>query len=185
MKALIATLVLLFSCASASCQQPTAATKEDVEELLRLTSARQQMQQILAGIARQAATAAVDTYSLHHPNASPQQLRRVAEVVGQSWQASLKVVSVDELVTAVIPIYQRHFTHDEMQSIIEFYRSPAGQRYVRELPAMMTESMQAAEPIVKKHLPEIEAAAEKAVQQQQRTNAASSTTGRSHSASPN
>ncbi len=48
---------------------------------------------------------------------------------------------------------------------------------------MMTESMQAAEPVVKKHLPEIEAAAEKAVQQT--THPASSTTGRSHSASPN
>lgn len=182
MKVLIATLVLLSSWVSAACQQPSdRASKEDVEELLRLTGARQQMQQMWEGMARQAATTAADAYHLQHPNASPQQLRKVAEVVGQSWQASIKVLSVDELIAAVIPVYQRHFTHSEIQSVIDFYRSPAGQRYLRELPAMMTESMQAAEPVVKKHLPEIEAAAEKAVQQ----STGSSTTSHSHSASPN
>ena len=115
-------------------------------------------------MAQQAASSAVDSYQAKHPNATPLELRKVAELTGQSMQESFKALSVDELIDAIVPIYQQHFTHADLVTVIEFYSSPTGQKFVKELPAMMAESMQAMRPIIKKHEPEMEAAAEKAAE---------------------
>jgi hypothetical protein len=165
-RALFATLVLLAGCTSAiSQQQLNAATKEDVEQLLEVTGARARVQQMWSQMAQQVATTAADSYRLKNPDATPLELRKVAEVTGLAFQSEMKVLSVDELVDAMIPVYQRHLTHADVQGIIDFYKSSAGQTYLSALPAIMQESMQAADPIVKKHLPEMQAAAEKAIQE--------------------
>lgn len=164
-KIFLAVFVLLLGCAPAFCQQPlNAATKEDVEELLTITGARERVQMMWAQMGRQAATTAADGYRLKHPDATPLELRKVAEATGQSFQSEMAVLSIDEVIEAVIPIYQQHLTHADVRTIIDFYNSEAGQKYLKELPAMTSESMAAMDPIIKKHLPEMQAAAEKALQ---------------------
>lgn len=167
-------LVLASTCAPAfSQQQLNAATREDVEQLLTLTGARDRIQQMWAAMAQQAAITAADSYQHKHPDATPLELREVAEATGQSMQASLKAFPVEELIDAIVPIYQRHFTHADVVTVIEFYSSPTGQKYLKELPAMLSESMQSMQPIIKKHEPEMEAAAEKAAEDVAKTDAAS------------
>jgi len=56
----------------------------------------------------------------------------------------------DELMQAMVPAYQHHLTHGEIQEIIRFDSSPVGQKMLEELPAIMGESMQAAAPIIQK-----------------------------------
>ncbi len=173
---LIACLVLLCSCMPALCQQQLdAATKDDVEELLTLTGARARVQQTWAGMAQQAATSAADAYRLKHPDATPLELRKVAEVTGQYMRDTFKAVSIDELLAAIVPVYQRHLTHADLRGIIDFFNSSTGQKYLKEMPAMTAESMQAVNPIIQKHLPEMEAAAEKAAENSMKP--ASSSTG--------
>jgi hypothetical protein len=60
-----------------------------------------------------------------------------------------------------VPVYERHLTHADVQSILAFYDSPAGQKLLKGTPAMMAESAQAVQPIIQKHQPELDAAAEK------------------------
>ncbi len=163
-KMLVATFVLLLCCAPALCQQQlNAATKEDLEELMTLTGTKARIEQTWAQMGQQAATTAADSYRLKHPDATPLELRKVAEVTGNSFQGMMKVFSVDELIDAMIPIYQRHLTHADVRAVIDFYNSEAGQTYLRELPIISAESTQAIQPIITKHLPEMQAAAEKAV----------------------
>ena len=165
-KTIFATLIVLLSCAPAICQQQlNAATKEDVQELLVVTGSRARIQQMWAQMGQQMASSAADTYRLKHPDATPLELREVAEVTGKSFQSSMSVLSVDEMLNAIIPVYQQHLTHADVRGIIDFYHSEAGQKYLKEAPALMAESMQAVQPIIKKHLPAMEAAAEKAVQE--------------------
>src|ERR1700758_2273648 len=91
-------LVLVATCAPAfSQQQLDAATREDVEQLLTLTGARDRIQQMWAAMAQQAAMTAADSYQHKHPDATPLELRQVAEATGQSMQASLKAFPVEEL----------------------------------------------------------------------------------------
>jgi len=174
-KALVsAVLLFLSSIPLLSQQQLDAATKEDVAQMMELTGVRARMQQMWANMAQQMAVTAADAYRLKHPDATPLQLRQIAESTGRYMQdVTTKILSVDEVLDVMVPIYQRHFTHSDVQSIIEFYMSPTGHKVLKEMPAMMTESMQAANPIIKKHLPEMQAAADKAVQEAAKSASAS------------
>jgi hypothetical protein len=113
-------------------------------------------------MAQQAATMAAESYRRKHPNATPLEVRKAAQAAGECLQAAMKVSSVDELINAMVPIYQRHLTHSDIDGIVEFYSTPLGQKVLKEMPAMMAESMQAVQPILQKHLPELEAQAEAA-----------------------
>ena len=181
---LLSVLVLLFGLVPAVGQQPTApATKQDVEDLLTITGARERVQEIWAGMGRQIAMSMTQAYREAHPSATPAQLHKLAEAARLSFQASVKTIPVDELLAPIVPIYQQHLSHKDVQSIIAFYRTPAGKKYLEEMPAMSAESMQAVQPVIRKHLPEMEAAAEKAAEKAMESNAPAG--GQSPSASPN
>lgn len=176
-RALVAGFAVLLCCASAFCQQQSPATKQDVEELLTLTGAKARIQQIWAQMGQQMATTAADSYHLKHPDATPLQLYKVSQIASKSFQSGVGVLSVDEMIAAIIPIYQQHLSHADVQAIIAFYRTPPGAKYLKEQPAMQSESMKAMEPIIKKHLPEVQAATDKAVQKAMYPSAASSREG--------
>lgn len=145
-------------------QQMDAATKPDVEELLLVTGARQNIQAMWDGMAKQAASSAAEAYQRKHPNASPLDVRKAAELVGASIQKTMQVLSVDELLAAMVPVYQRHLTHSDVRIIIDFYNSPTGQKMIKETPTMMAEGMQVVQPILQKHAAELEAQAEAAAE---------------------
>ena len=45
-----------------------------------------------------------------------------------------------ELTGLTIPIYDRHFTMEELQALIDFYTTPVGQQVVKKLPLVAQES---------------------------------------------
>jgi len=59
---------------------------------------------------------------------------------------------VDDLIQAMIPAYQKHFTRSDIQAMNAFYSSPVGQKVLEELPAVTQEGAQAALPIMRKYL---------------------------------
>jgi uncharacterized protein len=59
---------------------------------------------------------------------------------------------MDEIVQAMIPAYQKHFTHGDIEAMNTFYSSPVGQKAVEELPEVMQDGMQAAMPILVKYM---------------------------------
>lgn len=71
----------------------------------------------------------------------------------KKWMDDLrKNMPADEIVEAMIPAYQNHFTHGDIQAMNAFYSSPVGQKVLEQLPAVMQEGMQAAMPIMSKFL---------------------------------
>jgi len=72
----------------------------------------------------------------------------------KAMQDLIKGMPADEIVEAMIPAYQKHFTHGDIEAMNTFYSSPAGQKVLEELPAVMQEGMQAAMPILTKYLSE-------------------------------
>jgi hypothetical protein len=166
----IAVTLLLFASSWLVAQAPIdAASREDVEQLLELTGTRARVQQMWAEMAKSAATMAADSYQQKHPNATPLEIRKIAEIAGKNTQNAIKVFSVDELLDAIVPIYQQHLTHSDIRNIVDYYNSPTGQKILKEMPAMMSESMQAIQPILLKHRPEVEAQAEKALEKSNAT----------------
>jgi hypothetical protein len=116
----------------------TAASKEDVLKFMDLMHLRTQLTRYFDGIAKQAKLGAEDGFKLKVPNPTPQQIADVdkfADSLFEGWP-------IDEMLDAMVPIYQKHLTKEDLDAILAFYSSPVGQKLLREQPAMMQEGMQ-------------------------------------------
>ena len=56
-----------------------------------------------------------------------------------------QVVSAESLIDIIVPIYDRHFTHEEIKDVIAFYNTPTGQKFIFSMPSITSESMAAGE----------------------------------------
>jgi len=162
-KAIVPILLLIASCSLGFAQtQIDAATRQDVEDLLQLTGARDRLPLLYSSMASQFASNFADSYRQQHPNANPAEVQKAATAATERFQAIFKAMPIDELIDAMIPIYQKYLTHSDIKAINEFYGSPTGQKMLKDSGAMTVEAMQAAQSVVKKHMPEIQAQIEKA-----------------------
>ncbi len=64
------------------------------------------------------------------------------DVPQEFWEGFVEEVHSGELEEMVLPIYTKHFTAEEMEASIEFYRTPVGQSILRKMPVVMAESIQ-------------------------------------------
>lgn len=154
MKKVMGYAVLCFLLAMPVCVVAQAAgysdapDKADVVKFLDLMHARSQMEQVLSGMVKQMKSGAEDAFKQKVPDATPEQLAKVDKMFDTMF-ASLPM---DEMVNAIVPIYQRHLTRADLNAVTAFYSSPAGQKILKELPAIMSESMQAGGEIGQKAL---------------------------------
>lgn len=169
-KAIILCFLLSASCSLGFAQaQIDAASKQDVEDMMQLTGVRDRTQLIYSAMASQFASGFADRYRQQHPNADPAEVQKAATDATERIQEVLKAIPIDELLDAMVPVYQKYLTHSDIKAINEFYGSPAGQKLLRDTSAMVIEAMQAAQSVMKKHMPEIQAQLEKAAADESRT----------------
>src|ERR1700692_1697055 len=67
----------------------------------------------------------------------------------------------------MIPIYQRHFSKTDIDVMSTFYATPTGQKMMREMPALTSESMQASYARMQKQIDTIQQKAEQIVKEDQ------------------
>jgi hypothetical protein len=56
------------------------------------------------------------------------------------WDEVLKAVDLDKFIEFLVPIYDKHFSNEEIEGLIAFYQTPLGKKLTSELPQLMTES---------------------------------------------
>ena len=61
----------------------------------------------------------------------------------------LKKFPWEEIVQAMVPVYQKHLTKGDVDHLVAFYSSPTGQKFLREMPAITSETMQAMMPLIR------------------------------------
>lgn len=122
----------------ATASSTSVPSKEDVLKFMEVLRIRAQLVQYFDGVAKQARLGAEDGFKQKVPNATPAQLADVDQFA----DGLFKNMPVDEMVDAMVPIYQKHLTKDDLDGILAFYASPVGQKLQREQPAMMQEAMQ-------------------------------------------
>ena len=113
-------------------------SKEDVLKFMEVLRIRTQLVQYFDGVGKQAKLGAEDGFKQKVPNATPAQMADVDQFA----DGLFKNMPVDEMIDAMVPIYQKHLTKDDLDGILAFYASPVGQKLQREQPAMMQEAMQ-------------------------------------------
>jgi len=121
------------------------ASKENVERFLAAMHTREMMQNMIATMAEQM-HGMVREQTQKTPNLphgfEAQQNERMDDFA--------RNFPVDEMIQAMVPIYQKHFTEREIDDLVAFYSSPTGQKMVKEMPAISAEAMQSSQEIIQR-----------------------------------
>ncbi|MBV8203002.1 MAG: DUF2059 domain-containing protein, partial [Acidobacteria bacterium] len=59
----------------------------------------------------------------------------------QFWNDFAREAKPSDLLERIIPIYSRHFSEQDLDGLIVFYKTPLGQKVTHEMPATMMECM--------------------------------------------
>jgi len=119
-----------------------AASKEDVQKLFDVMASRQQMTQMLQQLFAQMRSMNREQLKKKHPEVSDADLARM----DRESEDLFKNFPIEEMLNDMIPIYQRHFTKSEIGALTAFYSSPAGQKFLHEMPAVTAETMRSVYP---------------------------------------
>jgi hypothetical protein len=123
-------------------QQPTKEQLTKLFELMRIKQQISSMTKMMPAMMRQQMQAHVKEMQKNHPE--------LAAMTEEQRQASMKVESKfmekvvdlytsDEMIADMEGIYQKHLTRSDVDGIIAFYSSPAGQHMVDMAPVIMQE----------------------------------------------
>ena len=93
----------------------TKEKKELISRLMEATGARESMSQTFQQIIDKAPAEVKDKYR--------------------------ELFNVDEIIARLVPIYAKYYTTQELQAIINFYKSPAGEKHIHATPVVMQESL--------------------------------------------
>ena len=129
-----AAIALMLAIVPAAAQQ--TEKRKAIDDLLRLTGATNIMQQMAAATVQQMAASA--------KKRDPRVPDRALEILTEEALRTFREHSA-ELVAAITDIYDRQYTLGEVNDIIAFYRTPTGRKTIRTLPAIVRESMAAAQ----------------------------------------
>jgi hypothetical protein len=121
------------------------ASKADIEKYLDVMHTRDMMKTMMDAISKQMHQLVKEELK-KRPDASPEQEARATKMADDM----LKNFPIDEIIDAMIPVYEKHFTKGNIDDLLAFYATPTGQKIVKELPAITTEAMQAAMPVTQK-----------------------------------
>jgi uncharacterized protein len=132
-------------------QDDAPATKEDVEKYLQVMHSHDMMQNMLDAMSKPMQQMIHDRYLKDKDKLPPDFESRMNKMTSDM----LKGVPFDQMMDAMVPTYQKHFTRGDINALLVFYSSPVGQKLLRELPAITAESMQSMLPILRQHMDEV------------------------------
>ena len=156
-KKLLLLVLLMASPWSAYAAQPSA---ESIERLLTITKAEALLDSIYTNteqVMRQAMAQSLAGQAL-----SPEQKRFLDTVPQRFTELMRDELSWANLKPMYVQIYQESFTQEEIDGLIAFYGTPAGQATINKMPVVMQKSMAAIQthmqPLLEKMRPAIEQA---------------------------
>lgn len=131
-------IVFSFALTLSACEQPNTprldapkqasaedheAKLKDLRTLLNITGSTELGQKVLESV--------ISNYKRNYP--------KIPETF---WVELHQSSEADKLIEEIIPIYDAHYTHADIKGLIAHYNSPLGQKVLKTLPKITTESMQ-------------------------------------------
>jgi uncharacterized protein len=124
--------------------QPTAEQLAKLFEVMRIKQQMASMRSMTTGMVQQQIQSAMK--QVHEglpagskPDAELQE--RMQAVVNKYVAKAMELYPADEMLTDMTGIYQKHLTKEDVESLIAFYSSPAGQDLLNAQPAIAQEYM--------------------------------------------
>ncbi|HEV8046225.1 MAG TPA: DUF2059 domain-containing protein [Terriglobales bacterium] len=158
---LVASAVLAQQATPATGDAP--ASKEDIQKLFEVMQIHQQMRQVMDAMMKQQTAMIDETLKKRYPQTSADKIARANRMIVET----VKDMPMDAMLDDMIPIYQRHFSKTDIDAMSTFYASPTGQKMMREMPSLTSESMQASYARMQKQMDVIQQKAEQIVKEDQ------------------
>jgi uncharacterized protein len=136
------------SCLAQPSSQDQPATKEDVQRYLDAIHSHDMMKQMISAMTPPLHQMIHEEFAKDKDKLPADFETRLNQMLDDMW----KDMPFDEMMQAMIPSYQKHFTKGDIDGLVAFYSSPTGQKILREMPAIMSEAMQAMMPIMRKQI---------------------------------
>jgi hypothetical protein len=125
-------------------QQPT---KEQLARLFELMRVKQQLAavtQIMPGLMQQQFNATMKDLQKDHPEMSsttPERQQATAKIMSKFVGQAMSLYGADEMIEDMSSLYQKHLSRSDVDGIIAFYSSPAGEHMLDMTPVIMREFM--------------------------------------------
>ena len=113
----------------------------DIHRLLDLVGTKQivvQMMRNMEAATKQSFGTMLERLLEREPP-SGERLEEILDVFMQKWKARGAEGGIEK----IVPIYDRHFSHEEIRGLIQFYETPLGRRSIELIPQITQESMAA------------------------------------------
>jgi len=124
------------------------ATKEDIQRYLDVMHSREMMTKMIDAMAKPQHQMIHEQFLKHKGHLPPDFEERMTK----SLDEMMKAFPWDEMMQAMVPVYQKHLTKGDVDALVAFYNTPTGQKVLRELPAITSEAMQEMMPLLQKQM---------------------------------
>jgi hypothetical protein len=121
------------------------ATKEQLTQLFELMRIREQvasLTKLLPALMQQQMTAQIKQMQQSNPElapVTPQQQQAIASFTSKFMERALDLYKLDEMIADMTGLYQKYMTRSDLDGIIAFYSSSAGQHLLDMQPLIMQE----------------------------------------------
>jgi uncharacterized protein len=141
-------LVLSWTCVAQTNADNSPATKEDVERYLQITGSHDMLKKMVAAMEQGQRQMVHDLYLKDKDNLPDDYESKMTAKMDEMFAN----MPWDEIVQAMVPVYQKHFTKGDIDNLVAFYSSPTGEKVLREMPSIVADAMQSITPIIRQQV---------------------------------
>ena len=160
--------VSVFAQSPAMADQP--ANREDVIKLFAVMRSHEQIHAVMDSMFKQQRLITHDLIKKQYPDTSEEEFQRLDSFMDDF----VKTFPLEAMMDDMIPVYQKHLSKTDVEAMIAFYSAPTGQKLLREMPAMMADSMQAMAPRLQQMMEKMRQRAEQMAKDEHEKKAGSS-----------
>lgn len=133
---------------SSSCFAQTAS-REKVLQLYNALQVRSGMQLMVGTVEEQIVPSVMNTMQQREGMTfSDEDAQYLRDMLSKRVSASFSGPVMTQMLDAMVPVYQKYFTDQDIDNIIGFYRTPTGKKFISEQNELLRDGMQAAQPIM-------------------------------------
>jgi hypothetical protein len=124
--------------------QPSPEQVAKLFEVMRIKQQMQSMKSMIPGLVQQQIQSAMKQTEAELPAGSkltPEQREKMQGILSKYVAKSMDLYPADEMLTDMTSIYQKHLSKEDVQGLIAFYGSPAGQHLLDAQPVIAQEYM--------------------------------------------
>lgn len=130
--------VLLVSGALCLAQAPSdQPSRDDLLKMFEVLRVRQQTENVMQTVLVQMKQQIEGDIQKRYPNLPPEAFAKLEASINDA----VKIYPLNEMLDDLIPVYQKHLTKTDVDAIVGFYSSPAGQHFLDKMPTMTQEAM--------------------------------------------